>query len=125
MTNMFNKIIAFFENAQEIKDERFKAFNEFHTWCVKSFPYGLRKELVTYKISPVADPKSDYLMSFEAKDVLWWKGKYVAENFLIKPIEEIKNDTMKACLEIIDRLRLTELDEKTRALYESILNDSL
>lgn len=125
MNNMFDKIIAFFKNAQEIKDERFKAFNEFHIWCVKSFPYGLRKDLATYKVKPVADPKCEYLMSFETKDVLWWQGKYKAENFLIRPIDEIKKDTMSACMEIIDRMCLSELDEKTKALYDAILNESL
>lgn len=94
-------------------------------WCVKNFPIGLRKDLVTYKIGPVDDIKCEYLMAFDAKDVLWWRGRYEAENFLIRPISDIKSDTMKACLEIIDRMRLNELDEKTKALYDAILNDTL
>lgn len=122
---MFDKIIAFFTNAQQIKDERFKAFDEFNKWCVQNFPFGLRKDLVAYKIKPIADPKAYSFMGFDAKDVLWWRGKYESENFLIRPIEEVKNETMKACLDIIDRLRLNELDEETKALYDSILNDSL
>lgn len=122
---MFDKIIAFFTNAQQIKDERFKAFDEFNKWCVQNFPLGLRKDLVAYEIKPIADPKTDSFMGFDAKDVLWWRGKYESENCLIRPIEEVKNETMKACLDIIDRLHLNELDEKTKALYDAILNDSL
>lgn len=122
---MFDKIIAFFKNAQEIKDERFKAFDEFHKWCVQNFPLGLRKELVAYKINPIADPKTVSFMAFDAKDVLWWRGKYETENCLIQPIENIKKETMQACLDIIDKLRFSELDEKTKALYNNILNDTL
>lgn len=122
---MFDKIIAFFKNAQEIKDERFKAFDEFHKWCVQNFPLGLRKELVAYKINPIADPKTVSFMAFDAKDVLWWRAKYETENCLIQPIENIKKETMQACLDIIDSLRFSELDEKTKALYDNILNDTL
>lgn len=122
---MFDKIIAFFKNAQEIKDERFKAFDEFHKWCVQNFPLGLRKDLVAYKIKPIADPKTDSFMGFDAKDILWWRGKYEADNCLMQPIEDIKKETMQDCLDIIDRLRINELDEKTKALYDAILNDTL
>lgn len=122
---MFDKIIAFFKNAQEIKDERFKAFDEFHKWCVQNFPLGLRRDLVAYKIKPIADPNTDAFMAFDARDVLWWRGKYETENYLMLPIEDIKNETMKACLDIIDRLSIDELDEKTKALYDAILNDTL
>lgn len=122
---MFDKIIAFFKNAQEIKDERFKAFDEFNKWCVQSFPLGLRKDLIAYKIKPIAEVKTDSFMSFDAKDVLWWRGKYESENCLIRPIEDIKKETMQACLDIIDKLHINELDEKTKTLYDAILNDSL
>lgn len=122
---MFDKIIAFFKNAQEIKDERFKAFDEFHKWCAQNFPLGLRKELVAYNIKPIADPKTVEIMAFTAKDILWWRGKYESENCLIRPIEDIKKETMQACLDIMDRLRIDELDEKTKALYDNILNDTL
>ena len=86
---MFDKIIAFFKSAQEIKDERFKAFDEFHKWCVHNFPLGLRKELAAYKIKPIADPKEDSFMAFDAKDVLWWRGKCETANCVIQPIETV------------------------------------
>lgn len=119
------RLLRFFKNAQEIKDERFKAFDEFHKWCVQNFPLGLRKVLVAYKIKPIADPKTDSFMGFDAKDILWWRGKYEADNCLMQPIEDIKKETMQTCLDIIDRLRINELDEKTKALYDAILNDTL
>lgn len=125
MDKMFNKIVAFFQNAQKIKDERFKAFDEFHTMCVKSFPLGLRKDLAKCHIKPVNNNKCTYTLGFDAKDVLWWRGRYETENFLLKPIEEIKQDVMKCCLDIIDNMPLGELDEQTKALYDSILNDTL
>ena len=122
---MFDNIIAFFKNAQKIKDERFKEFDEFNKWCVENFPLRLRRDLVAYRIKPIDDAKSNSFMGFNAKDVLWWRGKYEAENCLMRPIKDIKRETMQACLDIMDSLCVDELDEKTKALYDAILNDTL
>lgn len=126
-SKIMKKIINFFKKVDEVKDKRFKDFDDLYTELIKEFPISLRKELKDNpKLKPCEKKKyQDYVLGFNATDVLWWREKYKEERFLVKPVEDIRKLINEACLDVIDNLDLKETDKDIEDIYKSILDDSL
>lgn len=132
---MFERIVEFFTKAQEIKDARFDEFEKFHLECIKTFPADLKSKLRSSSIHPIAyDPKvekltnhkhSEWVMAFNAKDVLWWREQYKIDNFTIIPIEILKNRVREKCLELLDSLPIGEMNDYSKDLYDALLNEEM
>lgn len=133
---MFTSIINLFKEFQSVKDKRYNDFEKFYIECVKTFPRDLKKRLDACKIVPVKfdkrlnndlDIETDrWNLDFTMKDVFWWKEKYKEYKFTMEPIDAIKKEVMRECIDIIDSTPISDLDDDLRdKIYDEILGGNM
>lgn len=133
---MFTSIINLFNEFQHVKDNRYNDFEKFYIECIKTFPSDLKKRLNACKIMPVKFDKKlnadldietyRWTLDFTMKDVFWWREKYNECKFTMKPIDAIKKEVMKECVDIISSTPISDLDDDLKCkIFDETLNGNV
>lgn len=115
----FDALIEFFTYSEKENERRWQEFLKLAEYLTENLPFAVREKLGKKKLRPSADANIG-IFDFTMTDILWWKEKRSATNFIMKDDKEFKKEVKIALLEIMDQYSAT-MGEKLAKQAKTIL----
>lgn len=97
----FDTLIEFFTYSEKENERRWQEFLKLAEYLTENLPFEVRQKLCHKNLNPSTD-SSIGIFDFTMTDILWWKEKKSATNFLMKDDKQFKKEVKLALLEIMD-----------------------
>lgn len=98
----FDALIEFFTYSEKENERRWQEFLKLAEYLTENLPFEVRQKLGNKKLNPSADDNIG-IFDFTMTDILWWKEKRSATNFIMKDDKQFKKEVKLALLEIMDK----------------------
>lgn len=98
----FDALIEFFTYSEKENERRWHEFLKLAEYLTENLPFEVRQKLGNKKLNPSTDSNIG-IFDFTMTDILWWKEKKSATNFILKDDREFKKEVKLALLEIMDQ----------------------
>ena len=98
----FDALIEFFTYSEKENERRWQEFLKLAEYLTENLPFEIRQKLGNKKLHPSTDSNIG-IFDFTMTDILWWKEKKSATNFVMKDDREFKKEVKLALLEIMDQ----------------------
>ena len=98
----FDALIEFFTYSEKENERRWQEFLKIAEYLTENLPFAVREKLGNKKLHPSTDSNIG-IFDFTMTDILWWKEKKSATNFILKDDKEFKKEVKLALLEIMDK----------------------
>ena len=98
----FDALIEFFTYSEKENERRWQEFLKIAEYLSENLPFAVREKLGNKKLHPSTDSNIG-IFDFTMTDILWWKEKKSATNFILKDDKEFKKEVKLALLEIMDK----------------------
>lgn len=98
----FDALIEFFTYSEKENERRWQEFLKIAEYLTENLPFAVREKLGNKKLHPSTDSNIG-IFDFTMTDILWWKEKKSATNFVMKDDKEFKKEVKLALLEIMDQ----------------------
>lgn len=115
----FDALIEFFTYSEKENERRWQEFLKIAEYLTENLPFSVREKLGNKKLHPSTDSNIG-IFDFTMTDILWWKEKKSATNFILKDDKEFKKEVKLALLEIMDKYSAA-MGEKLAKQAKSIL----
>lgn len=115
----FDALIEFFTYSEKENERRWQEFLKLAEYLTDNLPLPVRQKLGNKKLHPSTDSNVG-IFDFTMTDILWWKEKKSATNFVMKDDREFKKEVKLALLEIMDQYSAA-MGEKLAKQAKSIL----
>ena len=98
----FDALIEFFTYSEKENERRWQEFLKIAEYLTENLPFEVREKLGNKKLHPSTDSNIG-IFDFTMTDILWWKEKRSATNFILKDDKQFKKEVKLALLEIMDK----------------------
>ena len=98
----FDALIEFFTYSEKENERRWQEFLKLAEYLTENLPFEVRQKLGNKKLNPSTDSNIG-IFDFTMTDILWWKEKRSATNFIMKDDKQFKKEVKLALLEIMDK----------------------
>lgn len=98
----FDALIEFFTYSEKENERRWQEFLKLAEYLTENLPFEVRQKLGNKKLNPSTDDNIGFF-DFTMTDILWWKEKRSATNFIMKDDKQFKKEVKLALLEIMDK----------------------
>lgn len=115
----FDALIEFFTYSEKENERRWQEFQKLAEYLTENLPFEVRQKLGDKKLHPSTDSNIG-IFDFTMTDILWWKEKRSATNFIMKDDRQFKKEVKLALLEIMDKYSAA-MGEKLAKQAKSIL----
>lgn len=115
----FDALIEFFTYSEKENERRWQEFLKLAEYLTENLPFEVRQKLGNKKLHPSTDTNIG-IFDFTMTDILWWKEKRSATNFIMKDDKQFKKEVKLALLEIMDNYSAA-MGEKLAKQAKSIL----
>lgn len=115
----FDALIEFFTYSEKENERRWQEFLKLAEYLTENLPFEVRQKLGDKKLHPSTDSNIG-IFDFTMTDILWWKEKRSATNFIMKDDRQFKKEVKLALLEIMDKYSAA-MGEKLAKQAKSIL----
>lgn len=115
----FDALIEFFTYSEKENERRWQEFLKLAEYLSENLPFEVRQKLGNKKLHPSTDTNIG-IFDFTMTDILWWKEKKSATNFIMKDDKQFKKEVKLALLEIMDQYSAA-MGEKLAKQAKSIL----
>ena len=115
----FDALIEFFTYSEKENERRWQEFLKLAEYLTENLPFAVREKLGNKKLRPSTDGNIG-IFDFTMTDILWWKEKKSAKNFIMKDDKQFKKEVKLALLEIMDQYSAT-MGEKLAKQAKTIL----
>ena len=115
----FDALIEFFTYSEKENERRWQEFLKLAEYLTENLPFEVRQKLGNKKLHPSTDTNIG-IFDFTMTDILWWKEKRSATNFILKDDKQFKKEVKLALLEIMDNYSAA-MGEKLAKQAKSIL----
>lgn len=115
----FDALIEFFTYSEKENERRWQEFLKIAEYLTENLPFEVRQKLGDKKLHPSTDSNIG-IFDFTMTDILWWKEKRSATNFILKDDKQFKKEVKLALLEIMDNYSAA-MGEKLAKQAKSIL----
>lgn len=115
----FDALIEFFTYSEKENERRWQEFLKLAEYLTENLPFEVRQKLGDKKLHPSTDSNIG-IFDFTMTDILWWKEKRSATNFIMKDDKQFKKEVKLALLEIMDKYSAA-MGEKLAKQAKSIL----
>ena len=97
----FDALIEFFTYSEKENERRWQEFLKTAEYLTENLPFSVRENLGNKKLNPSTDSNIG-IFEFTMTDILWWKEKKSAKNFILKDDKKFKKEVKLALIEIMD-----------------------
>jgi hypothetical protein len=97
----FDALIEFFTYSEKENERRWQEFLKIAEYLTENLPFAVREKLGNKKLNPSTDSNIG-IFEFTMTDILWWKEKKSAKNFILKDDKQFKKEVKLALIEIMD-----------------------
>lgn len=97
----FDALIEFFTYSEKENERRWQEFLKLAEYLTENLPFEVRQKLGNKKLNPSSDDNIG-IFDFTMTDILWWKEKRSATNFIMKDDKQFRKEVKLALLEIMD-----------------------
>ena len=97
----FEALIEFFTYSEKENERRWQEFLKTAEYLTENLPFSVREKLGNKKLNPSTDSNIG-IFDFTMTDILWWKEKKSAKNFILKDDKKFKKEVKLALIEIMD-----------------------
>ena len=97
----FDALIEFFTYSEKENERRWEEFLKLAEYLTENLPFEVRQKLGNKKLNPSSDDNIG-IFDFTMTDILWWKEKRSATNFIMKDDKQFRKEVKLALLEIMD-----------------------
>lgn len=115
----FDALIEFFTYSEKENERRWQEFLKLAEYLTENLPFEVRQKLGDKNLNPSTDSNIG-IFDFTMTDILWWKEKRSATNFIMKDDRQFKKEVKLALLEIMDKYSAA-MGEKLAKQAKSIL----
>jgi hypothetical protein len=115
----FDALIEFFTYSEKENERRWEEFLKLAEYLTENLPFSIRQKLGNKKLHPSTDSNVG-IFDFTMTDIVWWKEKKSATNFVMKDDKQFKKEVKLALLEIMDQYAAT-MGEKLAKQAKTIL----
>lgn len=115
----FDALIEFFTYSEKENERRWQEFLKLAEYLTENLPFEVRQKLGDKKLNPSTDSNIG-IFDFTMTDILWWKEKRSATNFILKDDQQFKKEVKLALIEIMDKYSAA-MGEKLAKQAKSIL----
>ena len=115
----FDALIEFFTYSEKENERRWQEFLKIAEYLTENLPFAVREKLGKKKLHPSTDDNVG-IFDFTMTDIIWWKEKRSATNFIVKDDKQFKKEVKLALLEIMDQYAAT-MGEKLAKQAKTIL----
>lgn len=102
----FDALIEFFTYSEKENERRWQEFLMLAEYLTENLPFAVREKLGKKKLHPSTDSNIG-IFDFTMTDIIWWKEKKSATNFIVKDDKQFKKEVKLALLEIMDQYAAT------------------
>lgn len=98
----FDALIEFFTYSEKENERRWQEFMKLAEYLTDNLPFPVRDKLGKKHLNPTTDSNVG-IFDFTMTDIVWWKEKKSATNFVMKDDKVFKKEVKLALLEIMDQ----------------------
>jgi hypothetical protein len=98
----FDALIEFFTYSEKENERRWQEFLKLAEYLTENLPFAVREKLAKKRLHPSTDDNVG-IFDFTMTDILWWKEKKSATNFILKDDKQFKKEVKLALLEVMDQ----------------------